>query len=267
MTPLEEANDCAYRGWPVVPLHWPEAPGKCSCRRPDCSSIGKHPLTRNGLKDASTNFGRIAEWWARWPEANYAICTGRTAGLTVLDVDGPEGEASLAELEITHGLLPATSTVATGRGRHIYWQWIDGSTNRARVMPGLDVRSCGGYVVGPGSVHASGAVYEWRGETRSAAQAPQWLAALVAPARTQLSPKPEPREWRRAISAYDMPASPEGSRNWSLYRFACWIVRRETASITGQLVREANLLRCSPPLGDDEVDRIINSAERRRCAG
>lgn len=270
MTALSEAIDCAYRGWPVVPLHWPESPGVCSCRRHDCGSVGKHPLTPHGLKDASIEFAAVRAWFRRWPDANYAICTGRVAGLTVLDVDGPDGAAQLSALEAAHGALPATATVTTGRGRHLYWRWVEGSTNRTRVRPGLDVRSDGGYVVGPGSLHASGETYEWAPMVK-AVDAPSWLVLAVAPRREpprELTRRQwdEPRR-RPADLVRTMPLTGEGGRNWALYRFACRSVRLDGgAAITAQLVMEANRTRCSPPLPDSEVEKILSSAERHRAS-
>ena len=60
---LSQALEYADRGWPVLPLHTPVG-DKCSCGDPDCSSIGKHPVTKHGCKD-KTNlvpvFFRIRE--------------------------------------------------------------------------------------------------------------------------------------------------------------------------------------------------------------
>src|SRR5262245_32630479 len=41
-------------GWSVVPLHGVDAPG-CTCGKENCASPGKHPRTKNGLKDATTD--------------------------------------------------------------------------------------------------------------------------------------------------------------------------------------------------------------------
>src|SRR5262245_22550820 len=41
----------AQLGIPVFPVHWPTPKGGCSCRKPDCQHVGKHPRTRHGFKD------------------------------------------------------------------------------------------------------------------------------------------------------------------------------------------------------------------------
>ena len=90
-------------GWPVVPLHEP-AGDRCSCGGSSCRAPGKHPRTRHGLKDASTDPATIGGWWAEFPTANVGVLTG--VGFDVLDVDGPAGEQSLEAVAMTHGPLP-----------------------------------------------------------------------------------------------------------------------------------------------------------------
>lgn len=131
-------------GWPLFPL----------------VTRGKRPRTANGFKSASSHPERIVEWWARWPYANLALATGRASGIVVVDVDSPTGELQLEKF----GPLPPTPTVATGKGRHLYFSMPPctalGST-RARLGVDVDTRADGGYIVLPPSVHPSGRVYEW----------------------------------------------------------------------------------------------------------
>ena len=39
------AKAYAHRGWPVHPLQFAMPDGSCSCRNPECGSVGKHPCT------------------------------------------------------------------------------------------------------------------------------------------------------------------------------------------------------------------------------
>jgi hypothetical protein len=71
---LNAARIYASRGWPVVPLHTPQGSG-CTCGRPNCSHPGKHPRTRHGYKDATTDTHKIDCWWEVHPEANVGIAT------------------------------------------------------------------------------------------------------------------------------------------------------------------------------------------------
>jgi hypothetical protein len=67
----------------------------------------KAPLTSHGFKDASTDTGRISDWWTKHPEANIGIATGPISNIWVLDIDPRHhGDASLASLVEQHGPLP-----------------------------------------------------------------------------------------------------------------------------------------------------------------
>jgi putative DNA primase/helicase len=137
--------------------------GLCTCTRASCSSAAKHPRTKHGLKDASTDQRLIADWWGQWPDANVGVRTGAASGLLVLDIDvGSGGEESLARLEESPGRLPATVTALTGGGgRHLMFRHPGGEVQNSagKLGAGLDTRADGGYIVAPPSVHASGRAY------------------------------------------------------------------------------------------------------------
>ena len=60
---------------------------------------GKRPLTRHGVKEASSDRAQIERWQREYPAANFALATGR---VTVVDIDGHEGALSLRRLIIAH---------------------------------------------------------------------------------------------------------------------------------------------------------------------
>jgi len=86
--------------------------------------------------------------------------TGAVSGLVVVDCDN---EAGIAWAN-AH-LSPTPIKVRTAKGEHWYYQHPGGRVrNKVRINTGdpavaIDVKADGGYVVGPGSVHASGHVY------------------------------------------------------------------------------------------------------------
>ena len=227
---LKAALCYAARGWRVCPLYEPLGEGKCSCGRPDCNSPGKHPRTRHGLKDATTNPDCIHTWWKDWPNANIAIVTGRDSGLIVLDVDRPE---------ILNGWQSDTLTVTTGKGQHLYFS-LNGVAARnsvSKLAPGLDLRGEGGYVVAPPSLHASGVTYTWRDFDKDTKPVPP---QLLQPNRI-----------------------PEGQRNETLFSIAS--AMRGKGKDIDEILSElnfVNLIRCVPPLPNKEVRTIAESAMR-----
>jgi hypothetical protein len=167
---LDAALAYAAIGWRVIPLHYPiitanQLP-QCSCRSGECSSIGKHPLTVNGLKDASTDEAVIREWWVQWPSANIGIATGADSGIIVLDVDPRDGGIeSLAALMDEIGHLPESVESQTGSGgMHVVFAHpgVTVRNSAGKLGAGLDIRGDGGYIVAPPSLHASGQRYLWK---------------------------------------------------------------------------------------------------------
>lgn len=152
---------------------------------PFSQSVGKHPRTKNGLKAASTNLGVINEWWKKWPDANIGIATGQESGFVVLDVDPRHGgDESLALLKNQYGPLPNTIEAITGGGgSHILFKNPGLIKNRTNILPGLDVRGEGGYIVVAPSLHACGKRYEWELSSRPLevplSDMPEWLLQMI----------------------------------------------------------------------------------------
>jgi archaellum biogenesis ATPase FlaH len=252
LSPLGQAA-LAYAkgGWPVFPVHGIQN-GHCTCGKAGCEKPGKHPRTTHGLKDATTEEAMIRAWWARWPDGNIGHPTGK---VVVLDIDGPAGEAALAELEAKRGKLPATLTARTGRegGKHLYFD-ANGAKARnsaSKLGPHLDIRGEGGYVILPPSIHQSGNTYQWGSKVRAAAL-PAWFAALLAEAERNQSSETGTGGLIR-----------EGQRNAHLASLAGSMRRRAMTpeAIEAGLLKE-NAGRCDPPLPEREVRGIATSVSR-----
>lgn len=152
------ANKLASCNFALLPLYEPEGSG-CSCGDESCTRIGKHPRTRRGVHDATNDPNQINRWWPPTSLFNIGIATGSKSGVFVVDVDGDEGRATLADLMRGHKPIDDISKVTTGRGEHIYFRCDGLRVSNSQLGPGIDLRGEGGYVVGPGSLHASGAAY------------------------------------------------------------------------------------------------------------
>jgi len=146
-------------GFSVFPLHSVYR-GACTCGNPNCERQGKHPRTKNGLKDASRDPAAVRGWWDRWPGANIGIPTGRENGIVVIDVDAAkDGEEGLELLIDQYGELPKTWEQLTGGGgRHLVFACPDKEirNSASSLAPGVDVRGDGGYIVAAPSSHVSG---------------------------------------------------------------------------------------------------------------
>ena len=207
------------RGWPVFPL------------RP-AGKVPEGSLVAHGLNDATCDPARIRAWWRASPAANVAIRTGE--GLDVIDVDGPEGRAALEQH--CPEVFTSAVAVATGRGLHLYFA-TSGLSSRAGVLPGVDVRGAGGYVVAPPSAHPGGQRYRFVDRSGAAlAELPDTLRPVPAsflelskPRRPE-APARDPVSLRAAVATYgkralddecaQVAATTEGRRNDRLNRAA-----------------------------------------------
>lgn len=96
--------------------------------------------------------------WFGGKTLNIGIVTGELSNLTVVDLDGPIA----IEFAKRHNFLP-TPIVQSGKGFHAYYSYYPGSRNWQQMenLSQLDLRSQGGQVVAPPSIHPSGRQYEW----------------------------------------------------------------------------------------------------------
>jgi len=230
-------------------------------------------MTPHGFRDATCDEKQIRQWWKRWPDANIGLALD--GKFWVLDVDNPDGEKSLAELEAQHEPLPSTTTVRTGSGgRHIYFQAPSFAikTSAGKLGPGIDVRGANSYVLVP----PSQTVAEYRWITRNKlTQAPGWFLRLVdevaRPAQGLGHPQgpkrltPLSRAYARSVLngelSYLRQAIP-GERNYRLNRAA---FRLGQLVATGSLDRakvETRLTKCALATGLvlAEIEPVIQSA-------
>lgn len=119
-----------------------------------------------GFKDASHDLTVVREWWTHRPNSNIGFATGRT--FDVIDVDGAQGYASMREHDISYEALgvsytPGDASKRKGPGKHIFIT-PTGRGNGANLLPGVDYRGSGGYVLLPPSRRPDGR-YRWSGAT------------------------------------------------------------------------------------------------------
>lgn len=174
-------------GIACIPLH-PIVDGRCGCGRPDCKAVGKHPVHRDWPQATPLTLDEIDE--AREAghfKTGYGVLV--SAGLVVIDVDARNGGVESLErlLERVPDLIIRSGlVVATGSGGgsvHIYYRTSADTAQLVQSLPdypGIDVKTSG-YVVGPGSLHASGDRYTVLedGSPYNLGEAPDELIALL----------------------------------------------------------------------------------------
>ena len=244
------------RGWAVIPVNSIKN-GKCTCGKADCASPGKHPKISNWQHEASIDPEQIKKWFSN-NDTNIGILTGQQSNLIVLDIDNKNeniGDASFDEL-FPDGI--DTVEAITGNGRHLYFKYSAGKEigNSIGLMPGLDLKGNGGFVVAPPSVHSSGRQYAFE--------------ASSLPANTPLAELPnEILEKIKRNSATPRNVSKpnekvgEGQRNDYLFSQACSMQRRGMsypAIVTALKVENKN--KCDPALSDSEIETIAQSSQK-----
>lgn len=184
---LEHALFYASLGWKVFPVHSVDAGAFCTCGDQGCRHVAKHPRTVNGLKDASDDEALIRAWWERWPDANIGVRTGEESGIWVLDVDLKNGgDVTYQELATDHQAVEGVRQITGSGGWHLVFAWDHAAPparTRTSVLPGVDVRGAGGYVVVPPSLHETGNRYRWAEDSSpdeaDVKPAPSWLLELA----------------------------------------------------------------------------------------
>jgi Bifunctional DNA primase/polymerase, N-terminal/Primase C terminal 1 (PriCT-1) len=224
---------------------------------------GKEPLTEHGHYDATTDPRRIHMWWNRYPGANIGIPTGERSGILVVDHDTYKEEtASLEEVEAILGPISKGVTIATGSGgRQYLFRYPEGSNirNATGVLPGVDIRGEGGYILAPGS--ATKGAYK-RLDKRPLPELPAQLAeTLTEPQRDAV--KVKGITMAPSVEA-DGPPILEGSRDDTLARIAGRLHdgTRSLDDLTAELL-VINARRCEPPLPDQQVVKVARSIHRR----
>jgi hypothetical protein len=243
----------AAKKWKVFPIQPPKGT-ICTCKKgKDCLDPGKHPFhDLGGVSSASSDAEQLKTIFSR-VEASVGL---RCDGFWVLDCDGQKGIEDLKQLIAENGELPRTPTSETGGGGRHYFFKTDRrvSKNSTKVQGrSIDIRTKGGVVVAPPSLHSSGNRYRWieSPDDVDLAKAPEWLIEFVLN---------KPTEGSFVFEDLDLvtaPGASEGGRNDQLCRLV--------GSHLGRLGDTPDLLqlatewgrRCDPPMKDSAIARTV----------
>ena len=242
-TMFHAAKQYLTRGWSVIPLQ----------------PRDKRPLF--SWKEFQTRLATEAELWDWFGETdnNIGIVAGQLSDLTIVDCDSAEAIMFFETQTVERGGDPTTYQVQTAHGMHYYYRFVEGSSNfqARKEWPGLDLRSEGGYVVAPPSIHPSGVVYTLGSGLfpvgGDLAVAPGWLFEKTI----------KPLAPSGGLPSEDLFAPCEvGSRNMALTRLAGSLLLDLPFGKALKMCQVWN--RTNPePLPDDELLRTVQSVAKK----
>lgn len=171
-------------GFHVFGLHGANKKGQCGCGNPDCQAAYKHPLTSNWQHTPhwSEDQLEVMEETGQF-DTGYGVLV---RGMLVIDIDARNGGVeSMQKLANDFPSLKKCGfVVKTGSGggsRHFYFKLPEemALVQHLDQYQGTDFKSSG-FVVGPGSLHASGNRYEVSfGSVDQIEDAPDDIIALL----------------------------------------------------------------------------------------
>ena len=149
-----------------------------SGKRPVQKGWQKRPVTKddivNGFKEEG---GEVVTFQNK----NIGIVTGKASDCVVVDIDSEEALQRLKKM----GELPRTWTVKTGRGWHLYYNYIP--LPSCKPTEEVDFLSDKKQVVAPPSIHPSGHQYRWAISPNEIERAdlPKWFIELIGNKKTK----------------------------------------------------------------------------------
>ena len=171
-TRLAMALAYAQRGWAVFPVFGLQD-GACVCKfEHDAQYNGAHPHLGYSYRDAICDYGTIANWFKQWPHMNFGVATGREIAnnqKTLIIIETPTAadlsEDSVAKVAAYIGNnLSVAGVVLTPQGtRHVYAEIGSDHGLDFSGIKGIKVQAKDGHVFGAGTLHHTGATYQWMG--------------------------------------------------------------------------------------------------------
>jgi putative DNA primase/helicase len=261
---LEQLLFYAKHGYPIFPIHW-VSEGGCSCsgRVKNCKP-GKHPLTKHGFYDATTESEQIERWHKQWPRANWGMRTGDLesggSGNFVVDIDQRSGGFETWEqLRVDHPEPLETVTVATGGGGQHLWfinpYGVKIKSDDGVLGPGVDIKGDGGYVLIPPSATEREYKFELKPGDVQVSQPPRWILQNLnghmggkivknAPVRERMGEEIHQGERHSALTSYA-----GALRNAGL--------TEDEIRASLLTIRDSRFADGDHPITDEEIDAVV----------
>ena len=231
---LKEALGYADLGWSIIPI----------------KPYNKESLIEwKKYQNIRADKEQITEWFEQYPDANIGVITGAISGIVVIDID--------TEKKIDRPIPQTVVSQTPSGGRHIFCKYPGFEVkNRVRILPNVDIRADGGYVVLPPSSLDDERNYEWIiSPTESdLADLPQWFF--------EESKENAPTEWENISTG----KTPEGSRNQTATKLIGKMLKhlpKDSWEMTWLGIKKWNEEKCEPPLPEAELRTTFNSISSR----
>lgn len=203
----------------------------------------------------------------------FSLICGEPSRIMVVDIDLNHGEVNgqdsfnkliedLSEEDKEQILNTYTINTPNG-GKHLYFQYEKGLRSKANYVPGVDIRTDGGLIVLQGSqVKIDNEIREYK--VLNDININKMPQALFDNFMNIITPKS--KDDKKSLNNTQVSNYKEGSRNQELFKVVIGIISKSSIrdiNTISSIAKGLNLLKCSPPLEDEEVNNIITSITQR----
>jgi P4 family phage/plasmid primase-like protien len=248
--------------FPIVPLFNNSKIPKVKWSDQDCQIKSKE------------EFNNLSSSQYKKEVTGFSLLTGKHSNIIVIDLDKNHGDKSVDGEENFNELIKDLSeddkeqivntfTVRTPNGgTHLYFKYKEGLKNKANYVAGVDIRTDGGLIVLPNSkVKVSDDIRQYIiTNDNNINEMPKALFDIFLELDKPIKRKTEVKAITTTV------AYKEGSRNQELFKEVIGIVSNSSIRDIGtisSIAKGLNLLKCKPPLDDDEVSSIVTSISQR----
>jgi len=258
---LEKVFELFDRGWNIFPV---EPNGKRPVVvRVGTDEEGKPFDVRMSWKEYEynrVNKEQIESWYKTYPDCNWGVICGKISNICVVDIDGQNGVESLKKFHPEMDTI-STLTAATPHGWHLFFEHPGVPVKSFPILPNVDVKADGGYVVVAPSATADG-VYRWILDTPTA-PCRGWVTRGERKGFDEASTPTEGDKqgdaqplWVRALLQN---GSPSGRRNQDAARLVGYFHNRNVSRDIIEQIVTPWAEKCQPPFDIKELKTVIRS--------
>lgn len=217
----------------------------------------------------------IKFWWKKYPNAQIGMATGEYSGVEVVDFD--DSLNSMPHFKSMVCDIPDTYGVTTGRlegGQHVYFKHagallknISKPKDREGRTIDVDLRTTGGIVVLPPSIHKSGKTYQWG--NLNPLEMDDWQDELQEMPKEMLvffetasglNGSDDNKESASLDIDQILSGLSDGERDTKLFRYCCRLRSKNLRYEESKLMVLNLASNCKPPLPEKEAIQKLDQA-------